>query len=140
MASSKLTAALEAEIRRCCRAELGDRVRELRAEIEGLAKSIRTLERRVGRGGTGGGRSTPASRRRRKKAPADPRLSPRSIKALRRRLELTQADLAELTQVSLVSIYFWEAGRTIPSGANAERLIGLTKLTPQQVDRKLERS
>jgi len=45
-----------------------------------------------------------------------------SLKALREKMDLTQAEMADLLDVSPNTVSGWEAGRTTPSGGNIKRI------------------
>ena len=55
------------------------------------------------------------------------RLSPGLIKKLRKRLGISQAELASLVDVSAVAIQFWESGRTQPNEENRQAVLALRK-------------
>jgi DNA-binding transcriptional regulator YiaG len=72
------------------------------------------------------------------------RWSATRIRALRKRLGLSQAAFGRLVGVTPVAVYFWEAGRTQPRGRSLEELAALdapsehdgTKgLGPRTIDR-----
>jgi DNA-binding transcriptional regulator YiaG len=65
-------------------------------------------------------------------------INPARIKAIREhRLGLTQADLAELLDVSVASIINWESGRTQPSSDNQHALRQLQHMSAEEVRRRL---
>lgn len=74
----------------------------------------------------------------RTEAPAE--ITADEFRKIRERLALTQADLAQLVNVSIASVASWEAGKTIPSRASRAAVAELTGATPADVERKLGHS
>jgi DNA-binding transcriptional regulator YiaG len=66
------------------------------------------------------------------------RISPALIKKLRRRLGVSQGELAALVGVSAGAVAFWEQGRSRPRGRNKEALVALRKLGRRAVRNLLE--
>lgn len=66
-------------------------------------------------------------------------LSPTEIKRIRSKLDLTQAELAELLGVSSAAVTSWETGKTQPSRANRKALLELAETEKVVVDAKLGR-
>ena len=62
--------------------------------------------------------------------------SPTAIRRMRKRLKLTQRELAALAEVTPVAVYFWEAGRTTPKPESAERLSKIGAMTPKAAKRR----
>jgi DNA-binding transcriptional regulator YiaG len=72
------------------------------------------------------------------------RLSPLLIKKLRKRLGISQGDMAVLVGVSAGAVASWEYGLAKPKGRNREALVALRKLGKREVkkllaDKKVER-
>ena len=67
------------------------------------------------------------------------RVGPKSIKAQRKRLLLSQADLAKLLGVSPNTVWHWEAGKMKPRKGTAAKLIGLRDMSPEDVKEELSR-
>ncbi len=61
------------------------------------------------------------------------RLSPLLVKKLRKRLGITQGELATLVGVSGSAVGFWEYGKAKPEGHNREALVALRKLGRREV-------
>jgi DNA-binding transcriptional regulator YiaG len=61
------------------------------------------------------------------------RISPGLIKKLRRRLKITQGELATLVGVSASAVGSWEYGKAKPEGHNREALVALRKLGRREV-------
>jgi hypothetical protein len=131
-----LAATLRTEVRRLAATEVNkvrSRLRRVQKQVRTLGLSARrqklalsSLQRKVkglrnrlaGRGPAG-----PPS--------AGPRVAPRTIRALRRRLKLTRVAFADLVGVSPGSIFGWEKGRSTPRGASRTRLVELAKSGPR---------
>jgi DNA-binding transcriptional regulator YiaG len=67
------------------------------------------------------------------------RFSPRVLKGLRKRLSLTQMELAKLLEVSAVTVAAWESGRSKPRKANLAQIVTLQSMEPSDVDTALGR-
>ena len=65
------------------------------------------------------------------------RLSPGLILSLRRRLNLTQAELAKLVGVSAMAVGLWESGSTHPRRETKARIVALRSLGRREVRRLL---
>lgn len=65
------------------------------------------------------------------------RLSPKLIKKLRVRLNLSQPELAKLLGVSLSAVGFWESGRVRPRPEMRTRIVALRRLGRRDVRRLL---
>jgi len=61
------------------------------------------------------------------------RLTPWLIKKLRKRLGVSQGELATLVGVSTNAVGFWEQGKARPRGRNKEALVALRKLGKWEV-------
>ena len=69
---------------------------------------------------------------------ATSRLSPRLIRSLRRRLGISQRDLARLAGVSPLAVYQWESGVFKPKKEKKGVLIALRKIGRRDAKRLLE--
>ena len=65
------------------------------------------------------------------------RLSPKLIKKLRKKLKISQPQMARLVGVSNASIGFWESGTVKPRPAMRAKIIGLRQLGRRDVQRLL---
>ena len=65
------------------------------------------------------------------------RFSPRSVKAQRERLGLSQQDYAKLVGVSPMTIYNWEAGKSRPRGEQFAALVAIRGLGKREALAKL---
>jgi DNA-binding transcriptional regulator YiaG len=144
----KLEEAMKAEIARLARKEAKTLLKDVKEQVRKLKKEVTALKK--------------ASRRREKAAkenarklsrvytpelllePQDPetvensRLSPGLIRKLRRKLKITQANLADLVGVSVNSIVNWEKGRTNPSEEYKAKIIALRQYGRTDVRDMLE--
>ncbi|MFW6162196.1 MAG: helix-turn-helix domain-containing protein [Planctomycetota bacterium] len=134
----KMEQTLRSEIQRLAR-------KEIRSELASLTKEIKALKREVARLRKAGPAESKA-----KAAPAPveltaspeevakARFSAGLIKKLRKRLDLTQAQMASLMDVSPTTVAFWEQGRNRPTDASKASLVALRKLGRRDIKRMLE--
>ncbi len=94
--------------------------RAQRASVSSIERRVRRLKDRLALRGPSRGAAPTKS---------GPRVSPPAIRALRRRLQMTRLQFADLVGVSPGSIFGWETGRTIPRGGSRARLVELNKKT-----------
>lgn len=127
---NKLAVALERTLQKAVAMEVKKQFAPFKAEIARLERALRASGARV----VGGGRPGPKAGTR---TAASAKLTPRSIKAIRKKLGLSQADFATLSGVTPVAVYFWESGRTKPRGASVEALVELRGMSVQQAQRRL---
>ncbi|MEM7249248.1 MAG: helix-turn-helix domain-containing protein [Acidobacteriota bacterium] len=128
---SNLASALKDEVARLVRKEVERELAGLRKEIDGLrravAKGVAPPPARRRSGAVRGGRSS---------------FTPESIRSHRHRLGLSQKELAALTGVTPVAVYFWESGRTTPRGKSVDALNEVRKMgvraARERVDKLLE--
>ncbi len=66
-------------------------------------------------------------------------IPPAEMKSIRERLDLTQAELAELLGISKGGITSWETGRSVPSRENRLALLELSGTSREEVDERLGR-
>ena len=136
---AKMEQAIRDEILRLARKEiraicvpLTRDVRELRRPVSGMSKTGATLERQVKE--LQAKKLAEASKL---EVPAKEvkasRFSPGLIKSLRKRLGISQSQLAALIGVSLPAVGFWEQGRTRPDDANKAAIVALRKLSKREV-------
>jgi len=67
------------------------------------------------------------------------RFSPRLIRSLRERLDLTQKEMATLAGVTIGAVYQWESGKFEPRGEKKAVLVALRKLGRREARRLLEK-
>jgi len=112
-------------------------VRSLKLTVSQLRKTLSGLERLAARRGSellGEKAKLSASPEELEKA----RFSPRLIMALRKRLGLTQKELATLAGVTVGAIFQWEKGMFDPRDDKKAVLVALRKLGRRQVKMLLE--
>lgn len=140
----KMEQVMRDEIRRLARREiraamdtLVSDVRELKRGLSRLTKRVDSIERTAREHD----RKIVEETAKLEAAPDEvesSRMSPGLIRKLRKRFDLTQADLAALVDVSTPAVVFWENGRSRPKGENREALVALRKLGKREVQRLLE--
>jgi DNA-binding transcriptional regulator YiaG len=139
----KLDTILKSEIVRLSKREmrkvtvpLGRDVRSLKSTVSQLRKTVSLLERFAVRQ-----QSEMASERSKLQADAEEvrkaRFSPRLIRLLRKRLAITQRELAALAGVTVGAIYQWEQGLFEPRDDKKKALVALRKLGRREVKRLL---
>lgn len=139
----KLETALRAEITRLSRREArnltakhAEELKKLRWRVIALERELKALksartEEQIKRkmknaAQTVASEETPAAR-----------LSPQLIRSLRRRLNISQADLARLIGVSTVAVGTWESGRSKPRPEAKAKVVALRSLGRREVKRLL---
>ena len=91
--------------------------RNLRDQVATLEKTVSRLSREI------------ASQPQAEAAPERAiRISPKSIKSHRRRLGLSQVQMAKLLGVSSNSVTLWESGRASPRGKNRQAIAELRQM------------
>ncbi len=118
--------------------DLPDQVREARRQLRGLQRDVEEISSKV---------SELAAARRRSMAvpPAEEeevekaRFNRRTLKSLRNRFDLTQQELAELLEVSPVTVTSWETGKSKPRKSNLAQIITLRSMDQEEVDEALDR-
>ena len=141
---AKLEMILKAEIVRLSKREmrkvtvpLGKDVRSLKSTVSHLRKTVSLLEKFAARQ-----QSEMASERSRLQAAPEEmkkaRFSPRLIRLLRKRLRITQRELAALAGVTVGAIYQWEQGLFEPRKDKKGALVALRKLGRREVKKLLE--
>jgi DNA-binding transcriptional regulator YiaG len=111
---------------------LGRDVRSLKNKVSQLRKSVLSLERF-----TAQKQKELSNREIRLEAPPEEikqsRFSPRLLQSLRKRLEITQKELAILAGVSLGAAHLWETGKFKPKDNKMGVLLALRKLNRREV-------
>jgi len=111
-------------------------VRTLKSAVSQLRKTVISLERFIALQKKEWGEKTPL-----RAAPEEvetSRLSPRLIRSLRRRLGLSQRDLARLAGVTPLAVYQWESGAFKPKKEKKSMLVALRKLGRRDAKKLLE--
>ena len=60
-----------------------------------------------------------------------------TVRSTRRKLQLTQTEMAELLGVSIGSVNGWETGRTEPREARKQEVLAVRALTPSEAQDRL---
>jgi len=140
-----LEAALKSEIVRLAKREvrkisvpLSKDVRSLKRTVSQLRKAVsaldllaRTQEKQFDKRGV----QLAVTQEELKKS----RFSPRLIKTLRKKLDISQKELAVLARVSIGAIHQWESGKFAPREKTKAVIVGLRKLGRREVRKMLER-
>lgn len=142
----KIESVVKAEVARLARREvravlapLKGETRRLKTRVSELAGTVGELRRQV-RESVRLTRIHPRTTEAGAPAPGTSRLSAGLIKKLRKRLGISQAQLATLVGVSAVAIQFWESGRTRPNEENRTAVVALRKLGRRDVKLLLEKA
>ena len=135
----KVETIIKSEIVRLARREmrknalpLGREVRSLKSKVSQLRKTVLGLQRLAARQGKEMGKEKVHLGA----APEEvkvSRFSPRLIRSLRKRLGVTQKELATLANVTVGAIYQWEKGIFDPRGEKKGILVALRKLGRREV-------
>jgi len=118
--------------------DLPEQVREMRRQLRDVARAVEEL--------TGQVRDLVGARRREMAVPPaeeeeveSARFSPRTLKSIRRRFDLTQQELAELLEVSPVTVTSWERAKSRPRNSNLAQIITLRSMSEEGVNKALGR-
>ena len=140
----KLEVTIKSEIVRLAKREmrktsvpLGRDVRLLKSTVSQLRKSVLSLERF-----TAHQQKELSKREIRLEAPPEEiknaRFSPGLIQSLRKRLGITQKELAILAGVTVGAAHLWETGKFLPSGEKRGAIVALRKLRRREVRELLD--
>ena len=140
----KIESIIKSEIIRLAKGEmrkvsipLGRDVRSLKNTVSQLRKSVLSLERFAAHQ-----QKELSKREIRLEAPPEEirqsRFSPRLLQSLRKRLGITQKELAILAGVSLGAAHLWETGKFRPKENKMGVLVALRKLNRREVRELLE--
>ena len=139
----KIETALKAEVIRLSRREIRsmtaksiEEVRRLRQRVAKLEQELRSIKT---------ARADEMAKRKIKTATetlstekgATVRLSPKLIRSLRKKLDISQAELAKLVGVSAVAVGSWESGRSKPRDESKARIAALRSLGRREARRLL---
>jgi DNA-binding transcriptional regulator YiaG len=106
-------------------------LRALQKTVEKLAKSVDGLQQAKQKEAP----VTPAPEEEVEKA----RFTRRTLPAMRKRFDLTQQELAQLLELSPVTVSSWETNRSRPSGENMARIVALRSMGQDEVNAALGR-
>jgi len=116
---------------------LGRDVRLLKSTVSQLRKSVLSLERFAAHQ-----QKELSKREIRLEAPPEEiknaRFSPGLIQSLRKRLGITQKELAILAGVTVGAAHLWETGKFLPSGEKRGAIVALRKLRRREVRELLD--
>jgi DNA-binding transcriptional regulator YiaG len=127
---------LKSEIARIARKELKAELFALkktsaghRSEIAALKREVKALRAQVKTGQRVAKASAPATDARDAKKPGrKPGFSAKAFAAHRAKLGLTQAQMAQLLDVSTLSVSKWESGKVQPRAAQLERIVAVREM------------
>ena len=137
-----LSSVIKSEITRLARKEIKSAVEpirkansEHRRQIAELKRQIASLQR--------GLRTSPRELKRGIQVAEDPELKtrfvPKGLKSLRGRLGLSASDFGLLVGVSGQSVYNWEAGKSVPRGAQQVALVAARGLGKREAAKRLKK-
>jgi len=140
----KLEVTIKSEIVRLAKREmrktsvpLGRDVRLLKSTVSQLRKTVTALERFAAHQ-----QKELSKREIRLEAPPEEiknaRFSPGLIQSLRKRLGITQKELAILAGVTVGAAHLWETGKFLPSGEKRGAIVALRKLRRREVRELLD--
>lgn len=142
----RIESVMKAEVSRLARKEvraalapLTEETRRLKKRVSDLTRTVGELRRQV-RESARLARITPRPTAVGAPTDATSRLSAGLIKKLRKRLGISQAQLAAVVGVSAVAIQFWESGRTRPNEDNRAAIIALRECGRRDVKLLLEKA
>jgi len=133
-----LATVLKDEIRRLARKEAKAQVSELKAASARYRKDIAALKRLVAN------QDKQIARLSKGKSPlpeptgVSHRFSPSMVKKHRAKLGLSAADYAQLVDVSMITIYNWEKGKSRPQTAQLEKLAVVRQLGKREAWAQIE--
>lgn len=139
-----LTNALKSEISRVARKELKGELSALktaatahRGEIAALKRELKAL-RSLLASNQKAVKSIGLSAVETEKSPSPKaRFSARGFGTLRTKLGISQAQMAQLLEVSALSVYKWESGKTRPRAAQLMRIQAVRKMGKREVNTRL---
>ena len=137
-----LSSVIKSEITRLARKEIKSAVEpirkansEHRRQIAELKRQIASLQR--------GLRNSPRELKRGVEVAEEPKLKarfvPKGLKSLRARLGLSASDFGLLVGVSGQSVYNWEAGKSVPRGAQRAALAAARGLGKREAAERLKK-
>jgi DNA-binding transcriptional regulator YiaG len=139
----KIETAMKSEITRLARRQVRDMTARSADEIRKLRRRVIALERELT--ALKNSRAKEQTRRKVQKVAetvasdegGQTRLSPRLIQTLRKRLNVSQAELGRLVGVSSVTVGNWESGKSKPRPEAKAKVVALRSLGRREVKRLL---
>ena len=119
-------------------AALPKRLRKTRQEIRSLRKEVQGLSRQI-QALTGTKKKAAIIQPATKEALGNARYSSRSLKSMRRKLGITQKDLAQLLEVSPLTVTSWETGKSRPREGKLALIVALRSIDKARVNEALGR-
>jgi DNA-binding transcriptional regulator YiaG len=145
---SNLASTLKSEIARLARKELKSEIQLLRktvashrGEIAALKRELKATQDATKQLSKQMSKAKPAEESpaaqstRRGRRPAG--YTAEGLLAIRKRLGLTQAQMAALLEVSALSVYKWESGQTTPRAAQQDKILEMKKIGKREAMRLL---
>jgi DNA-binding transcriptional regulator YiaG len=136
-----LAKVLKDEIRRISKSEakiaadpLRKTIAELRTKLWALQRRGTELEKQVG----ALTKRAPAAVK--APQPSKERVTARTVKALRKRLGLSQSNLAAVLGVSSMTVYNWESGAVKPGSAGVAKIVAIKSLGKREVNEILAKA
>ena len=139
-----IASVLKQEIKRLARKEVAvivqpqsKQIQSLKASMRNLRDQVAALEKAISRRSR---ETHSTSSQSQTEAASDRaiRINPKSLKSHRRRLNLSQVQIAKLLGVSAVSVTFWESGRTSPREKNRQAIAALRQMGAKEAKELLE--
>jgi len=134
---------LKSEIARLCRREIRAELRSVkkvsaahRRHIAALKRQIAALERKAGmlvRQSARTAEAVPSS-----STETTARFQARGLRSLRKRLGISQAQLAKLLGVSGLTVYNWESGKASPRKERLAAIVALRSIGKRELQERLE--
>ncbi len=141
---SKIETVMKSEIVRLTKKELravcgplARDVRRLKRTVSGLSRTVASLNR-IGQEWAAKMNAEKVKLQAPEKEVKASRFSPRLTRTLRKKLGLSQGQLALLLGVTSPAVGFWEQGKSRPSGEKRAAIVALRKLGKREVRQILE--
>lgn len=136
-----LSSVLKSEITRLARKEIKGAIDPLRKANAGYRREIAELKRQVAslqRDLKASSKASKSRVERVEESTGNTRFVPKGLKSLRARLGLSASDFGRLVGASGQSVYNWEAGKTVPRGAQQAALAAVRGLGKREAASRLE--
>jgi DNA-binding transcriptional regulator YiaG len=140
---SNFATALKSEVTRIARKEIRSQTEDVRKSLAAMRAELKDLKLRLRSAEQALSAQDKPARPSQTQPPTaepatrSPRFSPAWLLALRKRLGLTQSQLAQLIGVSELSIYNWESGRVRPRDSFILAIGAVRSLTEGEIAAKL---
>ncbi|EGI78621.1 helix-turn-helix domain-containing protein [Hylemonella gracilis] len=143
---AQLASLLKAEIVRLARKEVRAELQALqkassryRTELAALKRQIKDQQRQLAKQAKSGGRAKPVSSDTAGEDEDNPRLRFRAsgFATLRKKLDLSAADMGKLVGVTQQTVYHWEKGQARPRASQLQNIAAIRKLGKRGAAAKL---